>query len=151
LKDRRPIAVERVLDFQDTIAVAEQAFGGDGPREMAIALLIAGRQVPPLLLGIPGYRRLKQTAVVVDQVAASPSVGADHIVNFFLPRRDDAALRNIGQALISLQPRDRNGITRASEPKWGAIVLFNEDVRDRGAVGALAPGRRPTPARTTAR
>ena len=68
LEDRLAVPVDRELDRESAIGMTEETLGLDRPIEVQVALLISRRQVKPPLLAVPRNRRLKQSALMLDEV-----------------------------------------------------------------------------------
>jgi hypothetical protein len=129
LKDGRTIPVEGAGYGRDPVRVAEQACGLDRSVEVVIQLLIAGRQTPPLRLGIPCDRRFDEEAVALDKVSQAPPSGAQDVLDFSLGLRDDPA-RWVSACLL---------VNHAPIPALDR-VLETLGFEERLAVPLVAPG-----------
>ena len=67
-EDRLLVAVRGEGDGLDAVGMTKQAIGIDRPVKMRAGFLVARREVPLLLLGVPCDGRHEQSAVVLDQV-----------------------------------------------------------------------------------
>ena len=63
----------------------------DRPVEVEVLRLIAGGEIPPPLLRVPGDRRLEEEAVALDQVGEASPPGAEHELDLGLVPGDDSA------------------------------------------------------------
>ena len=104
-----------------------------------IALLVAGGEVPLFLLAVPGDRRLKQPALVLDEVGDAPRTRPQRILDLGLDLGDDTPLLVAPGLLVKLAAFatfDRElGCPRIER---GRAVCFLSDVRqaDDAATGA---------------
>jgi hypothetical protein len=161
LEDRRPIAVDRARDRIDPVRVAVQASRHDRAVEVEVRLFIAGREVPPSLLGIPGDRGLEEKAIVFDQVGECLPPGADHEPDFGLVASDDSArgvpsrlpmpeaavgvlhgvLEPLGLEQGSIAPRDVRGWNRRGDRGQGAPhrvqAIGSSDLRVAADTGSI--------------
>src|SRR5262249_44511729 len=92
LKNRLAVAVHRVGHVVGLIAMAKQTVRCDRPAEMRIATLVAGREIPAFLGGIPGERGSEEIAFAVDQIRSTALPGADRELDLSHGIRDPLAL-----------------------------------------------------------
>ena len=98
LEDRRAVAINCVRDRLDRVGVAKQARRLGRPLEQPEVAAVSRRQVPALLLGVPGDRRLEQAAVTLAEVRERAGARADDVLHFGLGLDDGAAVV-VGESL----------------------------------------------------
>ena len=100
-KDGGMISVDGVLDRRHQITVAVKALRKDEPVKHIAPRPESGRQVPDLLLLIPGNGRLHQPAVALEQVGEVMRSGADGILNCFFRFGKNPALGILANLLVN--------------------------------------------------